>query len=284
MHKMLRQFSEVVRFEQTLFAVPFAFAGMLLAKHSVPAITTWIWVALAMFGARTAGMAANRLIDKNIDALNPRTQDRAYPAGRISRATLLTWMTASAGLLALASKMLNPLCFALCPLAVFLLMFYSYTKRFTWACHLVLGLVQACAPIGGWLAVAGHFALTPLLMGLAIFAWVAGFDVVYACQDYEHDIAHGVFSVPARFGKERAFTIARSLHALTLTLLLSVGFLTGMGIVYFSALAMVTTLLIWQHQILSPNDLSRLQQAFFNANASISVALFGGILFEVVKN
>ena len=279
----LQQFVEVVRFEQTLFALPFAFAGMLLAGPGVPGPWIWFWVAVAMFGARTAGMAANRMIDKEIDAHNPRTKDRAFPAGRIAGSTLLCWLVGSLGLLALAAKMLNPLCFRLCPLAIFLLLFYSYTKRFTWACHLVLGLVQAGAPIGGWLAVSGHLGAVPLLLGMAIFAWVAGFDVIYACQDYDHDLRAGIYSIPARFGKPRAFAVSRGLHAVTLVLLVAVGHLSGLGTVYYGSLGLVATLLIWQHQILRPDDLSRLQQAFFNANAAISVALLGGILFEVLS-
>ena len=283
MASRMRMFYEIVRFEQTLFALPFAFAGMLLARQEIPGPLTWLWVALAMFGARTAGMTANRLIDRHIDAANPRTAERALPAGKIGPLPLLVWLLVSLTVLAGAAWMLNPLCYRLAPVATFLLLFYSYTKRFTWACHLLLGLVQACAPIGGWLAVTGEWAVVPLLMGLAIFCWVAGFDIIYACQDREHDVKVGLNSIPARFGAEQAFTISRGLHALTFALLITVGLVSGLGQVYYGCLGVVAVLLVWQHQIVRPDDLSRIQQAFFQANASISLALFGGILFEVLK-
>ncbi len=279
----LEQFFEAVRFEQTLFALPFAFASMLLAAHGFPSLRTWFWVTLAMFGARTAGMAANRIIDRQIDAVNPRTQDRALPAGRLSVAQMTQWMLGSFGLLLLASYQLNPLCFKLSPLAVALLLLYSYTKRFTWCCHLVLGLVQACAPIGGWLAVTGQWSPTPLALGAAIGLWVGGFDVLYACQDFDHDRSVGLFSIPARFGKEGAFKISRLMHCLAFVLFITVGRLEGLGHYYFGCLGFVASMLWWQHQILKPNDLSRLQQAFFHANVAISLSLLLGVLLEVTR-
>lgn len=284
MRRALENFSEAIRLEQTLFALPFALSGMLLAEHRVPGLSTWFWVVMAMFGARTAGMAANRLIDRHIDAANPRTSDRALPAGRLSPFQVSCWLLASIALLAWAAKMLNPLCFQLCPLAVFLLLLYSYTKRFTWACHLVLGLVQACAPIGGWLAVSGSWHTTPLILGAAIGLWVGGFDILYSCQDYEHDKAVGLFSIPARFGKPGAFVISKMFHSLALGLFLAAGICEGLGHFYFGALGAVAALLWWQHHILKPDDLSKIQAAFFQANVAISICLFMGVLLEIVLN
>lgn len=280
---MSRQFVEVVRFEQTLFALPFAYCGMLLAANGWPGARILLWVTLAMVGARTAGMCANRLIDRTIDKANPRTKERALPAGRLSSQTVAAWMVASFGLLVHSAGQLNPTCAQLSPVAVAILLFYSYTKRFTWACHLVLGLVQACAPIGGWLAVTGHFHPVPLLLGLAIFLWVAGFDILYACQDYAHDRAVGLFSIPARFGMDRAFRISEGLHIGALLSLLAIAGLSHFGPVYLGGLSLIAGMLWWQHKILTPTDLSRIQQAFFHANVAISLILLLTVGWEVCR-
>lgn len=278
----MRTFIELVRLEQTLFALPFAYAGMLLAQRGWPSWGTLFWVSLAMFGARTAGMSANRWIDRHIDAKNPRTQERHLPAGKVSERSVLGLMLVSLYLLAAAAYHLNPLCFKLWPLAAFLLLGYSYTKRFTWLCHLWLGLVQACAPIGGWLAVAGEFAPTPLWLGLAIFTWVAGFDVLYACQDFEHDRKVGLYSIPARFGIQGAFRISEGLHGLTWAALAAVGWCAGLGWVYALGLVGIAALLWHQHRVLRPKDLSRMQRAFFEANVGISVTLLATLIWELV--
>lgn len=280
---MVRQFVELVRLEQTLFALPFAYTGMLLAGGGLPTLPQLGWVSVAMFGARTAGMGANRLIDMHIDGANPRTKDRALPAGRMSPHGVALLTLVSLSLLVLGAWKLNPLCAKLSPLAIGLLLGYSYTKRFTWGCHLFLGLVQACAPIGGWLAVAGHFAPTPLFLGLAIGLWVAGFDVLYACQDLEHDRQVGLHSIPARVGARTAFWISRGLHVGALASLVAAGLAAGLGTVYFAGLGLIGSLLIWEHQILRPDDLSRLQQAFFQANVMISLTLLASVLVEVLK-
>lgn len=280
---MVRQFVELVRLEQTLFALPFAYTGMLLAGPGLPSWSQLGWVSCAMFGARTAGMGANRLIDMHIDAANPRTRDRALPAGRMSPHVVAVLTLLSLGLLVLAAWRLNPLCARLSPLAILLLLGYSYSKRFTWGCHLFLGLVQACAPIGGWLAVAGHFAPTPLWLGLAIGLWVAGFDVLYACQDLEHDRQVGLHSIPARVGAARAFWISRTLHFLALSSLVAAGLAAGLGTPYYAGLGLIGSLLVWEHQLLKPDDLSRLQQAFFQANVMISLTLLASVLLEVLR-
>ncbi len=276
------RFVELVRLEQTAFALPFAWVGMLLASDGVPHLRVVFWVTVAMVGARTAGMALNRLIDRDIDARNPRTSQRALPAGRVPVRAVRVLALVSLGVLVLAAWRLNPVCLALSPVAVALLVVYSYLKRFSWGCHLGLGLVQACAPIGGWLAVCGRFEAAPLWLGLAILLWVGGFDVLYACQDLEHDRAVGLHSLPARLGAQRAFQVARACHALALISLVVAGAVLDLGPAWSIGLGAVATLLVWEHSLLSPQDLSRMQQAFFTCNAMISLTLLLATLVEVL--
>lgn len=276
----LSTFIELVRLEQTLFALPFAYAGMLLAARGFPGLWVCLWVSLAMFGARTAGMAANRLIDWRIDAANPRTASRSLPAGRVGGAAVSALLFLSLGLLGLSARQLNPLCYQLWPLAALLLLGYSYTKRFTWMCHLWLGLIQACAPIGGWLAVRGEFAPTPLWLGLVIFTWVAGFDVLYACQDFDHDRKVGLYSIPSRFGIRKAFRISEGLHLISWLGLWMVGYCAQLGGVYRGGCWLIAALLVYQHRILRPDDLSQMQRAFFQANVVISCTLLVSLLWE----
>lgn len=277
------RFVDLVRFEQTVFALPFAWVGVLLAGRGLPDLGTFVWVSLAMVGARTAGMALNRLIDREIDARNPRTRDRALPAGRVSVRSVQLLAAGSLVLLVLSAARLNPLCLALSPVAVALLVGYSYLKRLTWACHLGLGLVQACAPIGGWLAVSGRFEAAPLLLGLAIFLWVGGFDVLYACQDLEHDRAVGLYSLPARLGADGAFLVARAFHVMALGSLAFAGSLLGLGLPYFAGLGAIGAILVWEHSLLAPDDLSKMQQAFFVCNAMVSLVLLASVLVEVLS-
>ena len=278
----LKLFFDLVRFEQTLFALPFAYAGMILGQRGLPPLATCLWVTVAMFGARTAGMSANRLIDRKIDALNPRTASRHLPAGQIGTGPVVLLMLSSLALLALAAHQLNPLCYQLWPLSALLLLGYSYTKRFTWLCHLWLGLVQACAPIGGWLAACGHWGQTPLWLGLVIFTWVAGFDVLYACQDFEHDRKVGLFSIPARFGIENAFRISEVLHLTAWFSLWRVGATAGLGTVYALGCWLIAALLYYEHRLLKPGDLSQMQKAFFQANVGISLTLLVSLFWELV--
>lgn len=246
-------------------------------------MATAFWVTLAMIGARTAGMCANRLIDAEIDGRNPRTQDRALPAGRIAASTVFRFMLLSLALLVLAASQLNPLCLHLCPLAVFLLLAYSYLKRVTWACHLGLGLVQACAPIGGWLAVTGRFDTPPLWLGGAIFLWVAGFDILYACQDVEVDRREGLHSLPAVLGPERAFWISRAFHAGTVVALAMAGAALGLSPGYFAGIGLIGALLVYEHSLLHPRDLKNMQKAFFQMNALVSVTFLLSVLWEVAR-
>jgi len=277
-----RRFVSLVRLEQTVFALPFAWVGMILAEGALPEGRVAFWGTVAMVGARTAGMALNRLIDREIDACNPRTRQRDLPAGRISVRSVQALAVLSLAVLVIAAGLLNPLCLALSPVAVLLLLAYSYLKRLTWACHVGLGLVQACAPIGGWLAVSGRFELPAWLLGAAILLWVGGFDILYACQDLQHDRVVGLHSLPVRLGARGAFWVARVCHALTLLILALVGAHLGLGWAWSFGLGMVGVLLVWEHSLLSPEDLSRMQQAFFTCNAAISLTLLAASLLEIL--
>lgn len=276
----LRTVLAMIKFEHTLFALPFAFLGMVLAAEGWPAWRTVLWIAVAMVGGRSAAMGFNRLADRRLDAENPRTAGRALPAGAVSPGFVALFVAASSALLVLAAWLLNPLTLALSPVALAVILGYSYTKRFTWASHLVLGLALAAAPLGAWIAVTGAVAATPLLLGAAVVLWVAGFDVLYALQDVDFDRRTGLHSIPVRFGVVGALWISGALHAL---MLLGLALLPlvyaaeggpalgwGYGLGWIGCLALVA----WQHWIVRPSDLSRLDAAFFQANGALSMWLF----------
>lgn len=272
--KQLGVYLEAVKFEHTVFALPFAYLGMVLAAGGLPTLHQFFWITMAMVGARTLAMAANRLIDWRIDALNPRTATRALPRGLMSAYEMGGMALLSFALLAYSAWQLNPLCLALMPLAVVVLVGYPYTKRFTWLSHWVLGIADGAAPVGGWIGVAGQLAWEPVILGLAVAIWIAGFDLIYACQDVEFDRAHGLHSVPARFGVAAALRLSSLSHTLTVVLLAALGLLLGLGLPYWLGLAIAACLLVYEHAIISPTDLSRLDVAFFNVNGYIAVVLF----------
>ncbi|MDN5344764.1 MAG: 4-hydroxybenzoate polyprenyltransferase [Clostridia bacterium] len=272
-HK-LKVFLEMIKFEHTIFALPFAYLGAFLAADGRPTLAQLVWITLAMIGARTAAMSLNRLIDRHIDALNPRTATRALPRGLLSVAEVWLYTLLSFSLLFYAAWQLNWLCVQLLPIAVFILMIYSYTKRWTWACHLVLGLADALAPVGAWVAIRAAFDLPAIILGLGMGSWVAGFDIIYACQDYDFDRQHGVHSIPARLGKARGLAIARCLHAGAILMLALVGALLHLNWIYFLGVALAAVILIYEHRLVSPADLSRLNLAFLNLNGYLSVLMF----------
>ncbi|WP_406678668.1 UbiA-like polyprenyltransferase [Moorella sp. ACPs] len=272
--RKLKIFLEMIKFEHTIFALPFAYLGAFLAAGGWPAPAQLGWITLAMIGARTAAMSLNRLIDRHIDALNPRTAGRALPRGLLSVAEVWLYTLLSLGLLLYAAMRLNRLCVQLLPIAVFVLVIYSYTKRWTWACHLVLGLADALAPVGAWVAVRAAVDLPAVVLGLGMGSWVAGFDIIYACQDYDFDRQYGIHSIPARFGKARALIIARCLHAFAILMLALVGLLLHLGLIYFLGVLLAAAILIYEHRIVSPEDLSRLNLAFLNLNGYLSVLMF----------
>ncbi|WP_117236843.1 menaquinone biosynthesis prenyltransferase MqnP [Thermus sediminis] len=277
----LKLYLELIRFEHTLFALPFAYGGMLLAAGGWPGWHTFLLVTLAMVGARTMAMALNRLIDWPLDALNPRTQNRHLPRGLVKPWETLLLALLGLALLVYAGLSLNPLTARLLPVAVFFLAFYSYTKRFTWLCHYVLGLTIGAAAVGGWIAVTGSFAPTALWLWAGVALWIAGFDILYATQDYAFDRTYGVKSIPARFGIPKALLLARASHLLAWLSLLLAGLTYGAGAFYYLGLALVGALLLYEHRLVSPEDLSRVDLAFFQANVGVSLGMFLFILLDL---
>jgi 4-hydroxybenzoate polyprenyltransferase len=269
-----RDFLSLVVFAHTVFALPFALLSAVLAANGVPEGRTLLWILVAMVGARSAAMSFNRIVDRHIDAKNPRTARREIPAGVVSPAAAALFCVGSAVLLLVAAAQLNRLCLLLSPVALAVVLGYSYAKRFTPFAHLFLGLALAIAPVGAWIAVTGAFALPPVLLGLAVLFWVAGFDVLYSLQDEEFDRAHGLRSIPARFGAPRALQIARLFHGATLVLLYAVFLAVDGGWLFGAAVVVAGGFLIRQHRLVSPGDLSRVDAAFFTANGWLSVAVF----------
>ncbi|HKD12340.1 MAG TPA: UbiA-like polyprenyltransferase [Thermoanaerobaculia bacterium] len=264
---------EMIRFSHTLFALPFALLAAVLAADGLPPAGTLIKILLAMVGARSAAMAHNRLADRHIDAANPRTASRALPAGVLSTTYVRIFLAASSLLFLAAAASLNRLTLILSPVVLALLFFYAYTKRFTWLSHAVLGLCLGIAPVGAWIAVLGRLDWVPVLLGLAVLLWTAGFDLLYALQDEEHDRRVGLFSIPARWGARRALQISALLHAAMLPLLIAVWRLSGGGVLFAAGIAATALALIYQHAIVRPGDLSRVNTAFFTANGFVSVTL-----------
>ncbi|ETN87963.1 menaquinone biosynthesis prenyltransferase MqnP, partial [Thermus sp. NMX2.A1] len=279
--KRLRLYLDLIRFEHTLFALPFAYGGMLLAAGGWPGLRTFLLVTLAMVGARTMAMALNRLIDWKIDALNPRTQNRHLPKGLVKPWETLFLALVGLLLLTLAGLSLNPLTTRLLPVAVFFLTIYSYTKRFTWLCHYVLGLTIGAAAAGGWIAVTGSFHPTAYWLWAGVGLWIAGFDILYATQDYTFDRAYGVKSIPARFGIPLSLWIARATHLTAWLAFLLAGLSYGAGSLYFVGLLLVGGLLFYEHRLVSPEDLSRVDLAFFQANVGVSLGMFLFIVLDL---
>ena len=274
----LRHVLEAIKFEHTIFALPFAYIAMVLAAGGWPGWWTVLWVTAAMAGARTCAMAANRVIDRAIDARNPRTAGRHLPRG-ILRPAALRWLAAGGALLMFVSAwMLNPLCLALSPLALIFLVGYSYTKRFTWTSHWILGFTDGIAAAGGWIAVRGHFDPPALVLWFAVTVWIAGFDLIYACQDVAVDRAQGLRSIPARFGIPTALALARANHVLTALALGAVGWMEGLGILYWAGWLGVVGLLVYEHSLVTARDLSRIDVAFFNVNGYIAVIMLLAVL------
>jgi len=270
----IRLFIELVKFEHTIFALPFAYLGALLAFRGIFPLSYWLWITLAMVGARTAGMALNRLIDCKIDAKNLRTANRALPQGLIP--LWQVWLLVFGGffLLFFSAYHLNFLALVLSPLAIVLLVSYSYFKRFTWATHFGIGVILACAPMGGWIAIRGDITFLPVILSLGVLCWAAGFDIIYAMQDLKFDQEENLYSIPRSFGLKKALTISKTLHLLTITCLFNLGILAHLTIYYWVGLVMATILLVYEHRLISPFDLSKVNQAFFAANGLFSLTVF----------
>lgn len=279
--RTLRSYLDLVRFEHTLFALPFAYAGMLLAAGGWPGWATFGWITVAMVGARTAAMALNRLIDARLDARNPRTAARELPRGVLSGRDALVLALLGFGLLAVAGWALNPLTRNLLPVAVAALVLYSYTKRLTWLCHLWLGATIGAAAAGGWIAVTGSFAAAAVVLWLAVALWIAGFDVIYGMLDLEFDRAHGVHSIPARFGLERAVSISGAMHAVSVVALLLLLPLTKLGWIYALAVLAVATVLLRSHLLVKRRGVGVALSAF-NANLYVSILVLAGVALDLL--
>src|ERR1700752_2449891 len=273
----------MIKTEPTLFALPFAFLGALLAANGLPTLRQILWIVVAMVGARSAAMAFNRIADRNIDARNPRPATRALPAGFLSVGFVWAFTIVSAAVFLLAAAMLNRLTLLLAPGALAGGLLFSFTKRWTQFSHIVLGWCLSIAPTGAWIAVRGEFGSpVPLLLSLVVLLWTAGFDILYACQDYEFDRREGLKSIPARFGISRALWISRALHTAAFLTLIWLFWITGLGPVAFAGVIATGALLISQHRLVHADDLSRLNAAFFTTNAFVSVILlatFGSAVF-----
>lgn len=282
----LKLYGDLVMFSHSLFALPFGLIGMLLAANGLPAARTFFWIIVALVGARNAANALNRLIDARFDAKNPRTANRHLPLGIVSGGEVLALSIIGFALLLLASWQLNPLCLKLAPVAVLLLVLYSYTKRFTWACHLVLGFCCGIAPTASWLAVTGKFAFPPMLLSAAVMCWVAGFDIIYATQDAEFDRKAGLYAVPARFGVPTALKIAKTLHLAVIFFLIMVPLFSTPphavpGAFYYLGVAVVAGLLCWEHLIVKPDDLKRVTTAAYTVNQVIGITLLVFTILDV---
>ena len=279
---MLKTYLEFVKFEHTIFALPFAYMGALLAEGGFPPFSKWLWITLAMVGARTAGMSLNRILDREFDRENPRTKNRPLQNGRMTLRQAKGLTCVAILLFVISAWSLHPLCLSLIPLALFFLFIYSYMKRFSWTTHFVLGLVLACAPVGGWMAVTGRLSAVSLLLGGAVLFWVAGFDVIYACQDLGFDQKRGIHSLPVRVGIDRALSLSTQFHLLSLLLFLGVGVLAFLGTFFWIGWGVISIILLVEHRLISPHDLSRVNQAFFTMNGWVSVILFAAVLADKV--
>lgn len=273
----------MIKFEHTLFALPFAFLGAILAANGLPTWRQCLWITVAMVGARSAAMTFNRIVDRDIDAKNPRTAARELPAGKLSVGFAWAFLYVSIAVFLLASWSLNWLTFALSPVALICVLGYSYAKRFTALAHLVLGLALAISPSAAWIAVRGSLNdEVPILLSVLVLMWTAGFDVMYACQDFEFDRRSGLHSIPARYGIRNSLWIARLFHLQAFIVLILLYFVTGLGWPALAGVIGVGALLIYQHTLVRPTDLSRMNAAFFTTNAFVSVILllsFGTAVF-----
>ena len=269
----LRVTAEMIKFEHSVFALPFALLGAMLAARGWPTARQLLWIVLAMVGARSAAMSFNRLIDRHIDAANPRTAGRALPAGALSVTFVLWFALLSSALLVIAARQLNPLAFELSPLALVILFLYSYTKRYTLLSHIVLGLCLGIAPAAAWIAVRGSLDPVILLLTGAVTLWTAGFDILYACQDVEFDRRAGLHSVPQRWGIGPALNLSSALHAMMFLLLAWLAWASHLGWISAAGLVIVAALLLYEHRLVKPTDLSRLNAAFFNTNGWIGILL-----------
>lgn len=278
--KKVNDYGVLVMFSHTIFSLSFALIAMLLAGNGNLNFEVIFWILVAFLAARTGANALNRVIDAKIDAKNPRTATRQLPQGLMNKTEILIFVVICFAIMIFAAWKLNPICLILSPIALFLMIIYSYTKRFTWMCHLVLGITSAAAPVGAWLAVTGKVSLIALAMGAANTLWVAGFDIIYGAQDYDFDTKNGIHSIPARFGVKNALHISSVFHVLAVIFLLIVGVLSPqLGIIYYGGLMINMVLFVIQHRLVTPNNLKNVKIASYSINQVISIVfLVTGLL------
>ncbi|MGQ9570694.1 MAG: UbiA-like polyprenyltransferase [Thermodesulfovibrionales bacterium] len=272
----------MIKFPHSVFALPFAFTGAIIAAKGIPSLREIIWITVAMVGARSGAMGLNRIIDRKIDSENPRTKNREIPKGLIKLSEAVLFTIFSFGLFIIAAYMLNPLCLKLSPVALIILTVYSYTKRFTWATHFVLGLSLSAAPVGAWIAVKGSFDIEIIPLGVAVIFWLAGFDTLYALQDVEFDKSYGIYSIPQRFGIKNALLLSKIFHMITFFMLIINGILFKLGIFYWIGMVIVAGLFVYEHSLVKEDDLCKLDMAFFNMNGYISITVFIFALMDYI--
>ncbi len=273
---------EMIQFKLTIFAMPFAFTGAFLAGRGAPKWSVLLWVVLAMVGARTCAMGFNRIVDRNFDQSNPRTATRAIPAGAVKPREAWAMVISAAVLFFFSCLQLNTLTLLLSPLALGLTLFYSLTKRFTFLCHLILGVALAFSPLGGWVAVAGTLTDYPYALSLGVLFWVAGFDTIYACLDAEFDKKNGLYSLPSRLGKRKAFRLAGLFHILAFVFFVLTGWQSHLNVFYYGGMVLAAGALFYQHMLVKPEDLSRIQASFFSMNGFISITIFAATWISLV--
>ena len=274
---------EMIQFKLTIFAMPFAFTGAILAERGVPRWSVILWVILAMVGARTCAMGFNRIIDRRFDQNNPRTATRAIPAGAVKLGEAWAMVIVAGLLFFLSCAQLNTLTLQLAPFALGLTLFYSITKRFTSLCHLVLGVALAFSPLGGWVAVAGSLTDYPYMLSLGVLFWVAGFDTIYACLDADFDKNTGLYSLPSRIGKQNAFRLAGLFHILAFAFFFLTGWQSSLNTIYYAGVILAAAALLYQHLLVQPEDLSRIHAAFFSMNGIISITIFAATCLSLLS-
>ena len=264
----------MIKFKLTIFAMPFAFMGAFLAAEGVPRLSVFLWIIIAMVGARTCAMGFNRIVDRKFDKANPRTAARAIPAGDVKLTEAWSMVILAGLLFFVACYNLNQLTLILAPFALSLTLFYSLTKRFTSLCHIILGVALAFSPLGGWVAVSGSLQGFPYVLSLGVLFWVAGFDTIYACLDADFDKKASLHSLPAKLGSKNAFRLAGIFHIIAFVLFVFTGIHEQLNFYYYFGVLLTAGALLYQHMIISPSDLSRIHAAFFSMNGFISLALF----------
>jgi 4-hydroxybenzoate polyprenyltransferase len=274
---------EMIKFSHTVFALPFAVMSAFIAAGGLPGAWQLFWILMCMVGARSAAMSFNRIVDARLDAKNPRTAQRAIPAGKLTRFETAMFMALMIALFVFSAYRLNRLAFMLSPVALVVILGYSYTKRFTDYSHFVLGLALAIAPVGAWIAVNEEFHIIAIFLGLAVVLWTAGFDIIYACQDMDFDRREGLYSLPKRLGASRALALSALLHAAMVGVLIVVAAMAGLGMLFLGGAVLVAGLLIYEHSIVKPHDFSRVNTAFFNINGAVSLLLMALTIADILS-